>query len=542
MLTVPRLPSAAARTSRRLSMAVPRLPALGTPAHLEAVERRLRALYEGRHGASAYIGEPLTIASHSLLAAQLAHADGAPADVRLAALLHDIGHLLGLEAGRQPGMDGCGTAAHEAVGAAFVAALGFSESVSHLVGAHVDAKRYLCAVEPGYAATLSAASRTTLRHQGGPMSAAEARAAAARPSWPHVLAMRRWDEAAKDPAMRAAPFDAHIPLIRAHLAASAAAATGAQRQAACHAGGYVLSAEQLAQWDEAGALLLRGALPVGVERSLGGMAEQVAGLRGVPGPWLVHLEAPEGRGARRPQLARVERFCDGLPAWATLCHAHAGSLCAQALREHVFLFKDKLNFKGPGGGGFLAHQDASAYATLASRHVSALVAIDAATEENGALQVRGLRRARTAPRARALTRAPSSAAASPDRARRARARPAAQRARRAAARGGARAPLRDGADAAGRRAPLLLVRAAPLGPQPQRGLAALGLPHVQPGGRGRPARGLLCGQGGGRRRGRRRLHIHQRRLRGTRGAGLAGRCGRGGEVTHVQSLAPCRIA
>jgi len=52
--------------------------------------------------------------------------------------------------------------------------------------------------------------------------------------------------------------------------------------------------------------------------------------------------------------------------------------------------QDKLNFKAPGGAGFLCHQDATAYATgdLASRHVSAMVAVDAATVANGAVQVR----------------------------------------------------------------------------------------------------------------------------------------------------------
>lgn len=57
------------------------------------------------------------------------------------------------------------------------------------------------------------------------------------------------------------------------------------------------------------------------------------------------------------------------------------SLVSQLYGEPAVLFKDKLNFKAPGGAGFLCHQDATAYATdnLASRHVSAMVAVDAAT-------------------------------------------------------------------------------------------------------------------------------------------------------------------
>ena len=64
-------------------------------------------------------------------------------------------------------------------------------------------------------------------------------------------------------------------------------------------------------------------------------------------------------------------------------------LVSQAYREEAVLFKDKMNFKGPGGGNFLCHQDATAYATdeFANRHISVMVAIDASTNENGPLQI-----------------------------------------------------------------------------------------------------------------------------------------------------------
>jgi ectoine hydroxylase-related dioxygenase (phytanoyl-CoA dioxygenase family) len=51
-------------------------------------------------------------------------------------------------------------------------------------------------------------------------------------------------------------------------------------------------------------------------------------------------------------------------------------------------FKDKLNFKWPGGGAFSAHQDFPAYSFLAPRsHVTAMISIDRATALNGALQI-----------------------------------------------------------------------------------------------------------------------------------------------------------
>lgn len=56
--------------------------------------------------------------------------------------------------------------------------------------------------------------------------------------------------------------------------------------------------------------------------------------------------------------------------------------------ERAVLFKEKINFKYPGGAGFTAHQDAPAYITFPTRyHVSAMVAVDAMTSLNGCLQV-----------------------------------------------------------------------------------------------------------------------------------------------------------
>jgi ectoine hydroxylase-related dioxygenase (phytanoyl-CoA dioxygenase family) len=54
--------------------------------------------------------------------------------------------------------------------------------------------------------------------------------------------------------------------------------------------------------------------------------------------------------------------------------------------ERYIPFKDKLNFKWPGGGAFAPHQDYPAYANFVPRyHVTAMLSIDAATEENGYL-------------------------------------------------------------------------------------------------------------------------------------------------------------
>ena len=59
--------------------------------------------------------------------------------------------------------------------------------------------------------------------------------------------------------------------------------------------------------------------------------------------------------------------------------------------EKALLFKDKMNFKGPGGGGFDAHQDATAYGTdsLALKHISVMVAVDSVGALSASEQLAG---------------------------------------------------------------------------------------------------------------------------------------------------------
>jgi ectoine hydroxylase-related dioxygenase (phytanoyl-CoA dioxygenase family) len=52
------------------------------------------------------------------------------------------------------------------------------------------------------------------------------------------------------------------------------------------------------------------------------------------------------------------------------------------------LFKDKINFKLPGGDGFKPHQDQQAgWSTYADLFITAMVSIDPTTAENGCLEL-----------------------------------------------------------------------------------------------------------------------------------------------------------
>lgn len=152
-------------------------------------------------GAAAYLGEPVTIGVHMRQAGMLAERAGAADPLVAAALLHDVGHLLGV-----------GDVPHSDVGATWLARW-FGPDVTEPVRLHVAAKRYLCATEPGYTSLLSEESARTLEVQGGPMTRAEAAGFAAGRYAAGALAVRRWDEAAKDPAVVPPAFGHFVTML-----------------------------------------------------------------------------------------------------------------------------------------------------------------------------------------------------------------------------------------------------------------------------------------------------------------------------------------
>ncbi|WP_327250725.1 phosphonate degradation HD-domain oxygenase [Streptomyces sp. NBC_01244] len=184
----------------------------GAPA-VGAVDALAR-LFEGE-GSAEYFGEAVTQAGHMLQAGALAEAAGAPAHLVAAALLHDIGHFHGTVTGRDL-MEGGQDNRHSHTGADWLARW-FGPEVTEPVRLHVAAKRYLCTAEPGYFDLLSEASVHTLRVQGGPMTAEQALAFEALPGAADAVAVRRWDEQAKDPELTTPDFDHFRPLLEALL-------------------------------------------------------------------------------------------------------------------------------------------------------------------------------------------------------------------------------------------------------------------------------------------------------------------------------------
>ena len=173
----------------------------------------MRDIYENG-GGQLYDAEAVTQLEHALQSAAHAERAGASSHLIVAALLHDIGHLLsGDEKGAaERGED----ALHESCGAAFLSRW-FKDEVTDAIRHHVAAKRYLVACEPGYAEILSPASIRSLELQGGPFSAEEADDWRRRPGAEDAIHLRRWDDAAKDVNAVVPGFEAYREHIRKAL-------------------------------------------------------------------------------------------------------------------------------------------------------------------------------------------------------------------------------------------------------------------------------------------------------------------------------------
>jgi phosphonate degradation associated HDIG domain protein len=149
---------------------------------------------------------------HALQCAALARDAGADDSLIAASLLHDIGHLLELDSSAGALGDLTIDRRHEATAVRLLATL-FPPAVTAPIALHVAAKRYLCVVDPAYAALLSEGSVRSLATQGGPMSADETARFEALPACRAACDLRRWDDLGKVVDLNVAPLDDYIPLL-----------------------------------------------------------------------------------------------------------------------------------------------------------------------------------------------------------------------------------------------------------------------------------------------------------------------------------------
>jgi 2-aminoethylphosphonate dioxygenase len=148
------------------------------------------------------------------------------------------------------------------------------------------------------------------------------------------------------------------------------------------------TAEQLAEFDRAGFLVVRNFFNAGECADLLRWTDEIAAEPEAPGRHMVYHEDSLTEPGRRI-VQRIENFCPFHRGFdAMLRRGRLIAWSGALLGGGAVLFKDKINFKLPGGGGFALHQDQQAgWSVYAPLFLTAMVSIDPSTQQNGCLEL-----------------------------------------------------------------------------------------------------------------------------------------------------------
>lgn len=147
-----------------------------------------------------------------------------------------------------------------------------------------------------------------------------------------------------------------------------------------------LTEDQISDFHRDGFVLYPGAFGDGEMAQIERWHQEIAALPEESGKhWVFHeqsLKDPDVDLISR--IEKISPFHEGFRELSNVLKAPT----AQLLAEPAALFKEKINFKMPGGEGFTPHQDSQAgWETYASYFVTVMVCVDEATAKNGCLQM-----------------------------------------------------------------------------------------------------------------------------------------------------------
>ncbi|MGI9309496.1 MAG: phytanoyl-CoA dioxygenase family protein [Gammaproteobacteria bacterium] len=151
-----------------------------------------------------------------------------------------------------------------------------------------------------------------------------------------------------------------------------------------------LTDEQVESFRREGFVIVPGLFSANQIAKISTWSDEVHDWPELPGKYMMYFEHTEDNPPKR-LLNRIE---DVLPYHEEFRKLAISELmqgaCGQLFGEPATLFKDKINYKLPGGGGFASHQDVQAgWSRYAELHITALITIDRTTIENGCLEMCG---------------------------------------------------------------------------------------------------------------------------------------------------------
>lgn len=152
--------------------------------------------------------------------------------------------------------------------------------------------------------------------------------------------------------------------------------------------GTVLTDADIRAYERDGYVVVRGMYSSAEVRELSEAITELASRAPSVGREMVYLEESLlSKGERI--LSRIERFCEYQPVLGRyIGDPRMIEAASRLLGDRAVLFKEKINFKLPGGGGFTPHQDIQpGWDEYAPFFLSVLVTIDDSTLENGCLEL-----------------------------------------------------------------------------------------------------------------------------------------------------------
>ena len=148
------------------------------------------------------------------------------------------------------------------------------------------------------------------------------------------------------------------------------------------------SEKEIASYRRDGFVVVRGLYDVREIRELARWIDALLAKGPESGKEMFYLEDSLLEKGRRV-LSRIERFADfNAEMRGFIKDERMKGRVRELLEDEPELFKEKVNFKLPGGGGFAPHQDIQpGWDDYAPFFISVLVTVDKSTVENGCLEL-----------------------------------------------------------------------------------------------------------------------------------------------------------